>query len=303
MGNGRDLGRGRGCSDPAGAELSAVCVCLYPKADFLALAPSTPPNPIPRPPPPPAPGSLPPSTGLAWEPASAAKAPQPWNGRGGVRGRLPGPHLGAPGGGRRGGGFRSPPQLGSPPGHPRLPGPRDLVPGGGKRGSPPGRSPALPPDSESSSLQRLPPRPRQNPQERRALPATLGLSSPLPAGRSREVWGPAPGSAPGGGHAPHLTPLSPGLPAQEASPFFRPAPAPGERGDTTPCRPPPALQGTGTEAGGAGGRGLSRRAWPRADSPACRWSRWAQGRRVPRRGSPSAAGNPSVAWRPPSGPT
>lgn len=77
MGNGRDLGRGRGCSDPAGAELSAVCVCLYPKADFLALTPSTPPNPIPRPPPPPAQAPSSPQPQAPFPPAQGWPGNQP----------------------------------------------------------------------------------------------------------------------------------------------------------------------------------------------------------------------------------
>lgn len=260
MRNGRDLGRGRGCPDPAAAELSAVCVRLCPKADTLALAPSSPLNPIPRPPPPSPRSPSSPQPQALFPPAQGWPGNQP---------QLP--RLHSPGTaeaeceaaclahtwerqeeGDGEAGFALHLSSGLLPATHGCPGLETSCLAEG-RGSPPGRSPALPPESESSSLQRLPPRPRQNPQGAEGPAGHPGSPQPLPAGQSRGVWGQAPGTAPGGGHAPHLTPLSPGLPAQEASPFFRPAPVPRGRGDTTPYQPPPALQETGA---GAGGRGL-----------------------------------------------
>lgn len=188
-------------------------------------------------------------------------------------GRLPGPHLGAPGGGRRGGGFRSPPQLGSPPGHPThgCPGLETSSLAEEREQVLPDALLLCPQIPNPAAFSDSHPGPGRTPSERRALPATLGLPSPLPAGRSREVWGPAPGSAPGGGHA--ARPRSPRGSRPGGKPFLPSCPSPGERGDGAGGHDP--LPAPSHSAGDRGARGggwrLSRRAWPRADSPACWW--------------------------------
>lgn len=179
-----------------------------------------------------------------------------------MRGRLPGPHLGAPGGGRRGGGFRSPPQLGSPPGHPRLPGPRDLVPGGGERKS----SRTLSCSAPRIRIQQ----PSETPTPAQAEPPGSGgpcrppRVSPAPASRT-EPRGLGSGSwhSARGWPRPPPDPALPGAPGAGGKPFLPSCPSPEGAGGHDPLPTPSRSAGDGGGGGRQGpacpgGRGLTR---------------------------------------------
>lgn len=288
MGNGRDLGRGRGCSDPAAAELSAVCVRLCPKADILALAPSPPLNPIPWPPPP---GPRPPSSpqpqapfpaglgaSLSCQGSTALKRrrrsarPPAWPTPGSARRRATGRRVSLSTSAR----VSSRPPTAAGASRPRAWRRKERKSSRTLSCSAPRIRIQQPSETPTPA--------RQNPQGAEGPAGHPG--SPQPPARRTEPRGLGSGSrhsARGWPRPPTDTAL-PRAPGAGSKPFLPSCPNPeGAGGHDPPNNALPLGRRRGRGRGRAGreaGPCLPRRAWPRADSPACWWSRRAQGRRV-----------------------